>query len=134
MRKFTTTLLSLFFIGACTTKAPQKVAKFDYAARDSALIAELVQHGSDANKEHQIAYLIDCETEPQVTAVASEAVRLGFEDDYVSYSDKRQVWTTSLIKSMKLNLEEISQGRELILPLMPPQGCRPIGWGASVVK
>lgn len=46
---------------------------------------------------------------------------------------KKKIWSTSLSKSLKLNLDEIAANRAKLTPLLPIKGCKPIGWGASVV-
>ena len=133
MRKFIV-LLVLLSIGGCVTKDENiKSKEFDYLKSDSDLIAALVERGSDVNKEHLVSYIIDCSTEQQVNNIITDAVQKGFEDDYASYSEKNKVWSTSLSKSLKLNLDEIAANRAKLIPLMPVKGCKPIGWGASVV-
>jgi len=125
VRKFTI-LLFIFLVCGCATKVK------DYSEADSGLIAALVSRGSDVNKEHLVSFIIDCSSEQQVSNIVSGAVQVGFEDDYISYSEKRKIWSTSLIKPLKLNLEQISINRAKLTPLMPVSGCKPIGWGASV--
>jgi len=125
VRKFTI-LLFILLVGGCTTKVK------DFSEADGGLIAALVSRGSDVNKEHLVSFMIDCSSKQQVSNIISGAVQLGFEDDYISYSEKRKVWSTSLIKSLKLNLEQISINRAKLTPLMPASGCNSIGWGASV--
>ncbi|MBU2299040.1 MAG: ribonuclease E inhibitor RraB [Gammaproteobacteria bacterium] len=123
----------LFFVGCATKNEISKPQAFDYLNADRDLIAALVQRGSDVNKEHFVSYIIDCSNEQQVTNILANATKQGFEEDYVSYSEKNRVWSTSLSKSLKLNLNEISLNRNKLIPLMPAKGCKPIGWGASVV-
>ena len=134
MSKFILSVFSLLFVTGCATKIESvKPQAFDYLKADRNLIAALVERGSDVNKEHLVSYIIDCSTEQQVTNILTSATKQGFEDDYVSYSEKNEVWSTSLSKSLKLNLNEISLNRSKLIPLMPAKGCKPIGWGASVV-
>jgi regulator of RNase E activity RraB len=125
VRKFTI-FLFIFLVGGCATKVK------DYSDNDSDLISALVNRGSDVNKEHLVSFIIDCSSKKQVSDIVSGAVQIGFEDDYISYSEKRKVWSTSLIKSLKLNLEQITTNRAQLTLLMPSNGCNPIGWGASV--
>lgn len=135
MSKFILSAFSLLFVIGCATKNESvKPQAFDYLKADRDLIAALVERGSDVNKEHLVSYIIDCASKQQVTNILSRATKQGFEDDYVSYSEKNKVWSTSLSKSLKLNINDISLYRSKLIPLMPAKGCKPIGWGASVVK
>jgi len=134
MNKFIISVLSLVFVFDCVAKDESvKPQAFDYKQADRDLITTLVESGSDVNKEHFVSYIIDCSTEQQVTNIITSAIKQGFEDDYVSYSEKNKVLSTSLSKSLKLNLNEIALNRGKLIPLMPAKGCKPIGWGASVV-
>jgi regulator of RNase E activity RraB len=127
-------LLVLLSIGGCATKDEKiKSQEFDYSKSDSDLITALVARGSDVNKVHLVSFIIDCSTEQQVNNIIADAVQKGFEDDYASYSEKNKVWSASLNKFLKLNLDEIAANRAKLIPLMPVKGCTPIGWGASVV-
>ena len=134
MRKLKVLILSLsFFAGCAISNENQNSQEIDYSEADLDLIAALVERGSDANKEHLVSYTVDCSTEAQVKGILAGAIKQGFEDDYVSYSEKNKVWSTSLTRYLKLNLSEISSNRAKIIPLMPAQGCKSLGWGASVV-
>ena len=132
MRKLSV-LFSLLLIGSCEAGNDSATTQeFDYSKTDSELISTMVKMGSDVSKEHQITYLIYCSTEQQVKKILAGAIQQGFEDDYVSYSDKDKMWSTSLIKNLKLNLNEISSNRAMLTPLIPPNGCKPIRWGSIV--
>jgi len=130
MRKFITlSFISILIVG-CTTKPKE----FDYSKADFGLIDALVLRGSDVNKEHWVSYTIDCKTEQQVNEVLAKAISLGFEDEYVSYSQKRNSWSSTVSKSMKLNVNDIALNRALLLPFTPQGSCYPLAFGASVVK
>jgi hypothetical protein len=119
-------LLCVFLAGGCATKVD------DFSKLDQDLITLLVKKGANINKEHLVSFLIDCSTKQQVSHIMTDAMQYGFEDDYLSYSNKRQVWSTSLTKYIKLDLSEITVNRAKLTPLMPSKGCQPIFWGASV--
>ncbi len=126
---------TVLLLGGCSTKdIESRSVKIDYERHDRALIDELVARGADVNKEHYVSYIIDCSAEIQVSQVLSAGVKIGFEDDYPSYSEKRNTWSATLSKSMKLNLDEIAANRNLLFPVLPIQGCQPIVWGAAVTS
>ena len=128
---FTLVLLSVW--GCATKKVKPEPPLFNYAANDQSLIELLVKQGSNANKHHWVSFIVDCETEKQVSEIISKAKLIGFDDDYISYSEKRKLWSSSLSVQMKLNIIEISASRAKLMPLIPTKTCGGVGWGATVV-
>jgi hypothetical protein len=128
---FTLVLLSVW--GCATKKVKPEPSLFNYTEINQSLIELLVSKGSNANKEHWVSFNVDCETQKQVSEIISKAKLIGFDDDYIFYSEKRKLWSSSLGVPMKLNIIEISKSRAKLMPLIPTKTCR-VGWGASVVK
>ncbi|NQZ23659.1 MAG: ribonuclease E inhibitor RraB [Colwellia sp.] len=135
MRRILLFTLVLLSVWSCATKKvdPEKQL-FNYAKSDQSLIELLIKQGSNANKEHWVSFMVDCKTEKQVSEIISKAKLVGFDDDYISYSDKRKLWSSSLSAPMKLNLVEISASRAKLMPLISIKSCGGVGWGASVEK
>jgi len=129
---FTLVLLSVW--GCATKKVEPEKQLFNYEISDQSLIELLIKQGSNANKEHWVSFMVDCETEEQVSEIISKAKLAGFEDDYISYSEKRKVWSSSLSAPLKLDLVEISVSRAKLMPLIPIKSCGAVGWGATVEK
>ncbi len=128
------TLMLLSVCGCATNKAEPAKQLFNYAETDQNLIKLLIKKGSNPKKEHWVSFMLDCKTEKQVSEVISKAKLVGFDDDYISYSENRKVWSSSLSAPMKLNLVEVSSSRAKLMPLIPIKGCDPVGWGATVEK
>jgi hypothetical protein len=128
---FTLVLLSVW--GCATKKVEPEKQLFNYAESDQRLIELLIKQGSNPRKEHWVSFMVDCKTEKQVSEVISKAKLVGFDDDYISYSEKRKLWSSSLSAPMKLNLVEISTSRAKLMPLIPIKSCG-VGWGANVEK
>ncbi|MBU2918322.1 ribonuclease E inhibitor RraB [Psychrosphaera sp. F3M07] len=124
-------LCSLLIFG-CTTK--NKQSEFDYQTSDQGLINLLVQQGSNPAKIHYISFFIDCKSQQVVTDISQKGVLLGFEDDYINFSDKDQLWSTSLNMSMPLTLNEVTTYRNKLMPIIPAGACKHVGWGSAVVK
>ncbi|TWX45635.1 ribonuclease E inhibitor RraB [Colwellia hornerae] len=129
---FTIVLLSVS--GCATKKVEPEKQLFNYAESDQSLIELLIKQGSNANKKHWVSFMVDCETEEQVSVIISKAKLVGFDDDYISYSEKRKLWSSSLSAPMKLNLVEVSANRAKLMPLIPIKSCSGVGWGAAVEK
>jgi hypothetical protein len=128
------TLVFLSALGCAVKEVKDESRLFNYAKNDQGLIELLIKQGSNANKEHWVSFMVDCKTEKQVSEIISKAKLVGFDDDYISYSEKRKLWSSSLSASMKLNLNEISTYRAKLMPLIPTNSCSGVGWGASVQK
>ncbi|MBA6252461.1 ribonuclease E inhibitor RraB [Colwellia sp. MB3u-55] len=92
----------------------------------------LIQKGSNAKKVHWVSFMVDCKSQQQVAEIISRAKIVCFDDDYIFYSEKRQLCSSSLSAYMKLNLSEISSFRAKLMPLIPSNSCGTVGWGASV--
>lgn len=121
-------LFVVVFVFGCTSN------NYDYDKADQRMIALLVAKGSDTSKAHDISFFVDCRTKELVDGVIRAGVNLGLEDEYVSFSKKRNSWGGAFVVTSKLNAAEISEHRNKILPLMPERGCAPLGRGAGVVK
>jgi len=131
--KIILSILTLLFLMGCTAKKIQSVPLlFNYSDTDQSLIELLIEQGSDANKVHRVSFLVDCKTEKQVADIISKAKIVGFDDDYISYSEQSKYWSSSLSAAIKLNLNEISAFRAKLMPLIPSDSCGAVGWGASV--
>lgn len=127
-------ILPLLILSCTTTNKSVESPAFDYAKSDQGLIDLLIRQGSNPNKEHWVSFIIDCRTEEQVSKIISKAKLVGFEDDYISFSKENKHWSSSLSASMKLSLSDISGYRDKLMPLIPANLCKKVGWGASVVK
>lgn len=123
----------LILIWGCSTKNQKSDSQlFNYIKDDQSLVELLIEQGSNANKEHWVSFMVDCKTEKLVTEIISNAKLVGFDDDYISYSDKTKLWSSSLSVLMKLNIAEVTFHRNKLMPLIPEQLCQRVGWGASV--
>ena len=135
MRKVLIFSLLLLLILSCSTKKIKVEPQlFNYTKSDQGLIDLLVTQGSNTNKEHWVSFMVDCKTEDQLSEIISKAKLVGFEDDYISYSEENKLWSSPLSVSIKLNLGEITKYRTLLMPLIPDEVCNGVGWGAGVVK
>jgi hypothetical protein len=133
VRKITLLTLVLISICGCATKQINlEPSPFNYLEADQSLIELLIQKGSNAKKVHWVSFMVDCKSQQQVAEIISRAKIVGFDDDYIFYSEKRKLWSSSLSAYMKLNLSEISSFRAKLMPLIPSNSCETVGWGASV--
>jgi hypothetical protein len=131
----------ILLLSACASTSTDSMVKaepekqsINYAETDQSLIKSLVMEGSNPKKEHWVSFIIDCRTEKLVSDVISKAKLVGFDDDYISYSEKRKVWSSSLSSPMNLNLAEVSASRAKLMPLIPIKGCEPVFWGTTMEK
>jgi hypothetical protein len=127
------TLVLLSVLGCATKKIEPEKKLFNYTESDQRLIELLIKQGSNPKKVHWVSFIVDCKTEKQVSEVISKAKLVGFDDDYISYSENRKLWSSSLSAPMKLNLVEISTSRAKLMPLIQIKSCG-VGWGANVEK
>lgn len=130
-------LLTLVFLSicSCATKEVQPTSSLiKYAEDDQRFIDFLIKNGSDPSKEHWVTFLVNCNTEKQISEILSKAKMEGFDDGYISYAETPKLWSSSLSATMKLNLNEVSASRAKLMPLIPMNSCDRVGWGAAVVK
>jgi len=126
-------ILLLLLLSACTHNNKATLNEpIDYKKTDLGLIQLLKSNGSNVNKEHWVSYFVDCTTEQEVNDIILKAKALGFDDDYVSYSENKKTWSGTLSKSIPLNTQQLSKNRALLIPLFKNKSCHPILWGASV--
>ena len=127
-------MVSLFLSASVSASVKEEgpTRALDYAKSDASLIQSLVERGSNVSKNHYVSFIIDCKTEQQVNSIVEKAKLAGFEDDYVSYSERSQMWSSTLSKELKLNVKEIASSRAVLIPFVVLPDCNPIGWGSSV--
>lgn len=134
MRKLLILLFPSLILGCAGNNQKAISSSFNYMKGDDGLINLLVQNGSNPNKVHSIDFIIECKSEQVVSDIVSEATQLGFEEDYINYSDKNGYWSTTLTTEVKLNLVDVSAQRNKLMPFIPNTSCKKVSWGASVVK
>lgn len=129
--------LTCFIVGIFTTcsviAAEQTDDKWIQAA-DQSLIDHMVRVGTNPDKTHYVSYIIDCQSESLINEFIAKAEKLGYEDGYASFSESTELWSTSYSQEMKLNVSELAKHRAPLTKLLPPKGCEPISWGATVER
>jgi hypothetical protein len=124
-KTFVLVVISLVALG-CVNPPKEKVPSgINYFDLYSNLINRHKARGIDVTQVHRVTFTIECKTEQQVAALVKHAIALGFEDDYIAYSEERKTWSSDVNTYMKLEAGRMVESRNSLLPHLA-DACSPL--------